>query len=264
MPTRPLPFLSLLLLACLLGGCKPDREPVPDIKGGMNGALAYEHKVKLEAPFEDMERIVRTVLDRCAKLADRSCTMLASDMAQGKEDRASVKVRASPQGVRQIIAAVSALGSVTSRSTTAEDLSEPINDVAEQLKMLSAYKAQLQAMSVKPDVRIGDLLEIQMRLSSTQSEIEKYLGQQAGLRRRVATEVLSVELVESYHASFGEPIRYAARDFLADLARGIALAITGTAFILPAGIVLLLVFKLAGVARRWWRRRAEARAAQPA
>lgn len=256
-------FITIVLLAGLVGGCKPASEPEPAAVPPPGGALAYAHQLTLEASAADMRRIVQLALDTCARIADQDCTMLASEMTHREAESASVKLRATPQGVRQIIAAVSALGTVSARSTTAEDLSEPLQDSARQLKMLADYRARLEAMAARPDVRTAELIEVQRELARLAQEVDQASSEQASLRRRVATEVLTINVKQPYHATFAAPIREAARDFAANLARGIAFAITATAFLLPAGIVLVVLLKLAGVARRWWRKRALARVAAP-
>lgn len=139
------------------------------------------------------------------------------------------------------------------QSVKAEDLAAPIEDTGRKLAMLEDYRARLEALRGEADGNVDALIKVNKELAAVQGEIEASSGQQAHLLQRVETEVLTVSLSTYGSRSFWSPIAEALSSFGDDLAEGVATAITAAAYLIPWGIVLVV---LVWIGRRLLRRKA--------
>ncbi|WP_088966757.1 DUF4349 domain-containing protein [Vogesella sp. LIG4] len=165
---------------------------------------------------------------------------------------------ARPPGIRSIVAALGKQATVTNQSTSAEDLAQPIADAGKKLAMLRDYRARLEALRERAGSDVDALIKVNRELAQVQSELESSAGEQAYLLQRVQTELLTVSIGSQEHQAFWKPVSQALAEFGDNLSRGIATAITATAFLLPWGVLLLALLWLGRKLRlrpRWpWRR----------
>src|SRR6478609_81659 len=101
-----------------------------------NRYLAYEHTVAIETDAEKVAPLFEAVQAACRAAVQESCAILQASVSSGDAPYASLKFRATAEGVRKLIAVLSSQGEVAGQSTTAEDLAGPIADTAKQLAML--------------------------------------------------------------------------------------------------------------------------------
>ncbi|WP_310732098.1 DUF4349 domain-containing protein [Roseateles sp. YR242] len=140
----------------------------------------------------------------------------------------------------------------TSRSTQAEDLAGPIREGEKKLAMLTAYRAELEALRKRPGNDVDALIKVTHELAAVQSELEEANGKQAQRVQRVETEILNISIQSDRSKSFWRPIALAMSNFGGSLSQGISSTITGLAYLLPWALVIGLVI---GVSRKLWRRR---------
>ncbi|MEY8689517.1 MAG: DUF4349 domain-containing protein [Leptothrix sp. (in: b-proteobacteria)] len=227
-------------------------------RGKASAFLAYEHALSIDTDEQKIAAIFEAAQMACHEAAEALCTVLESRIDAGREGSALLKFRAKPEGILQLKAVLSRQGEVVDQSTTAEDLAAPIADAAKQQAMLKDYRTRLENLrdhTTSHDVEA--LIKIHHELAQVQSELEAISGTHAHLMQRVQTEILRVYIRSVQHRSFWKPISQAMGDFGGNLSQGVAVAITGTAFLIP-WVVLLTVLAWGG--RKLWRRRKVAQA----
>lgn len=230
---------------------------VEKARRGSSQSLAYEHTLRIETD----EAAVRPLHDRLAAACEADeashCVLLDSRQSGGTSASAWLKLRATHGGIAQLIALAGAGGDVAERSTRAEDVSGPIADSGKRLAMLQQYRQNLLDLQQKAKGDVDAMIKVARELASTQSELEQAAGDDARLRERVATELLSVSIDSGKQRSFWSRLRQPIAGFSDNLASGIASVIEGLAYILPWSAVLIVLL-LTG--RKIWSRKRPAKA----
>lgn len=258
-------FFIALIVAILLAGCSAKVEPhggavaeraaSPTSPGRY---LAYEHAIQIDTPEANIAKVFEAGQAACRAAADDRCTVLASNLSDGREAFATLKFRAKPAGIRKLIAALGAKGDITAQSTTAEDLEAPITDTAKKLEMLQDYRSKLEALRARASSDVDALIKVNRELAQVQSELEAATGKHAHLMQRVDTEILQVTIRAENSRSFFAPIRHAVADFGTNLSQGISGAIIGLAYLIPWALIIGF---LTWIVRKLWRRRKRAQIA---
>jgi hypothetical protein len=236
----------LALAACsrkaeLLGGAAGAPTALEKAARGSSQSLAYEHTLRIETG----EAAVRPLYDRIAAACEADeashCVVLESRQSGGASASARLKLRATHAGIVKLIALAGAGGDVAERTTIAEDLSGPITESGKRIAMLQQYRQNLLELQQKAKGDVDALIKVARELASTQSELEQAAGNDARLRERVATELLGVAIESGKQRSFWSRLRQPVQGFSDNLASGIASAIEGLAYILPWGVVILVL-----------------------
>lgn len=252
----------LLALSCLSGCGRKEASGgtgsrAPDrAASSASRTLAYQHSLGIDADEQKVAVVFEAGQTACREAAADACVVLESHVRSGRNASASLKFRARPSGIPKLIAALARQGEIASQSTTAEDLAGPIEDAAKKLAMLNDYRSKLEGLLGKAGGDVDSLIKLNRELAQVQGEIEAMAWRRAHLARRVETEILDVSITSTRSHSFWGPISASASDFRTNLSQGISVAITGTAYLLPWGVVLLLV---TWAGRALWRRRRRVR-----
>lgn len=272
--TRPL--IGLLLLGALAacshkedaGGAQPSA-PTSDVLADAKPdtatpvarrTLAYRHSLELEVAENQVTQVFEAGQAACRAMTAEQCTILnaqssGASSANGRNREtasATLTMRALPPAIPRLRAAFATRGEIVRQSTSAEELSGPLEDGAKKMALLKNYRDKLEALSARAANDIDSLIKLNRELAEVQGELEAASGAQATLQRRVDTEVLEVTIGSQLRQSFWRPIGDAASTFGSTLSQGTASAITGAAWMLP-WVLLLGVF--AWVVRKLWRRR---------
>ena len=258
--------LSIALSFITLAACGSKHEPAsgaavmaeraaaPDSASPANTPsryMAYEHAIDLQVEEERVTEVARQTEAACLAATAEQCVILESRISSGRGNYAQIRVRAKPAGIRQLINTLSNQGKISSQSTTAEDLAGPIEDADKKLAMLNDYRGKLEALRTKASNDIEAMISVNKELAQTQAEIEQINGARAHDLRRVNTEVLNLSISATGARSSWRPVREALGEFTENLAHGLSGAITAIAYVIPWGIIILLV---GGIARALWRR----------
>ncbi len=254
----------LLLLLLTLTGCAPQEASVgaapaaatARAEGQSSRFMAYEHFVSVEAEEARISEIFEAVRAACYEVAEERCVLLESRLDSGTQATASLRLRASAAGVQRILELLARVGEVSRQSTVAEDLAAPIADAEKKLAMLKDYRAKLQGLLGRASQDVDALIKVNRELAQVQSEIEALAGEHAHLMQRVETEVLTISLGTGSKRALWRPVSKAISDFGGNVAEGLAVTVTVSAYLLPALITLLLAI---GAVRRLWRWRKPAR-----
>lgn len=269
-------LITIALLITALAGCsrKEDGQhmtgPVAARAGsdGKSGApaakrtLAYQHTLALDVPEDKVVQVFEAGQAACRALAAEQCTVMrakvsgASSGHAGDDSHATasaqLSMRALPAAIPKLIAAFGKQAAVTEQSTSAEELSGPLEDGAKKLALLRDYRDKLEALRVRAANDIDSLIKVNHELAQVQSELDAAAGKQATLQQRVDTELLDVSISSRQQRPFWRLIGLSLREFSASLSQGTAIAISGTAYLLPWLVLLTLVI---WIARKLWRRR---------
>lgn len=207
--------------------------------------MAYEHTLELDVDGAQVAAVHKTLETACAAAQAEGCVVLESSLGSGRYPVARVRLRASPAGIKALLARLGSEGQIIRQSVQAEDLAEPMNDTRRRLKMQEDYRSQLEQLRQQAGRDVDALIKITRELAQTQDEIEALAGQRAQLERRVNTELLNVQIAPRTGSTSWQPVQNAVDDFGGRLAEGCANLVTALAYGLPwlgvGGVVLLLM-----------------------
>ncbi len=230
--------------------------------------IATRHALQVEVSSDRMAGAWKAVSDQCAQL---DCVVLESALRRDSPNQAAgaeLELRVAPKDVPALLGSVEGAGRVTSHATTSEDKTAQVVDVQAHIKNRTEFRDSLRALLAAGTAnrKLADVLDIQRTLSDTQAELDSYatqlkLLQQETLRQTVRIDfqpersVVGRNVANPVWEAFGQ-----AGDVMSN---SLATVITVVAALLPWLLVALPVFwVLAGLLRRWRKRRAVAHMAR--
>lgn len=269
------PYVRMLFIGATLGlliGCQKKPEAftlaaeAPMMAAGnaavgqaqRRDTLAYEHSVAIEIDPELLPTRLRQIEAACAASKPAECTVLESSLRSRKDVyNGRIKMRLAPQGVDSTIAAASQGGKITSRSTEAEDLAQPIADTQQQLSLMTTHRDRLAEIMKSKDLKVEQLITVSKELAKVQTQIDALSTQQAQLRRRVDTDLLTIDLSppDGTYRAQDTPIRDALRIFGSNFREAVSMIITFIAYVLPWLVILLPTLFLLRMFWSWAGRR---------
>jgi hypothetical protein len=239
----------------LLTGCQKKPETVamaeaPSMAAGgaavgqaqRRDTLAYEHSVDIELDRKLLPTRLREIESACAAGKPAECTVLEVSLRSRKDVYSGlIRMRMAPRGVDATIESASQGGKLTSRSTEAEDLAQPIADTQQQLALMTTHRDRLAEIMKSKDLKIEQLITVSKELATVQTQIDALSTQQAQLRRRVDTDLLTINLSppDQAYRSQETPIRDALAVFGSNFREAVSQVITFIAFVLPWLVILL-------------------------
>ena len=213
--------------------------------------MAYTHSVVVDLDEDRMDGAYQAVIEACYSSEEIACEVMHSSLSQGDYRNASVTMRIEPEGVQAMIELATTHGAITHRQTSAEDLEEAITDLDSRISMLTTTRDKLLELEQSQANDIDSLIKITTELTRVQADLERLTGQVTHQRRRVETDVLSIQFVAQQSRSFWKPIAVSLSDFGHTLSEGIGDSIIAIAYLLPWTVLLLI---LAFIVRFMWRR----------
>jgi hypothetical protein len=156
-----------------------------------------------------------------------------------------------------VVLAIRKLGTVTASQTTGKDVTAQFIDNQARLQILEARKAVLLTLMSRATT-IGQTIAVENQLNDVQYQIEKIQGELRYLSNQVAESTLTVDLREKdvhtavvtpndvHNPSLGHALDQAVQGFLNVLAT----VIVGLGYLIPIGILALLVFLAVLLVRR--------------
>jgi hypothetical protein len=253
-----LPSLIVTCSLVLLSGCNQQGEPgmsasapaetrmmalAPPAQGGRQiGTLAYEHSITIETSHEALPTRLREIEAACNADRASNCTVLNVSLQSSQDHPSgSIQMRLAPAGVEPIVALASKDGEVTSRNTRAEDLAEPVADTDRQIALLTLHRDRLTELMKSKEIKIEQLITVSKELATVQSQLDALGTQRANLRRRIDTDLLTIELTlpQQDYISNQTPVKDALRSFGSDFREAVATVIRFFAVLLPWLVVIL-------------------------
>jgi hypothetical protein len=225
---------------------------------GQADTLAYEHTVSIETTRELLPKRMQELEAACNADRASGCTVLDVTLhSQNDLPNGGIRMRLAPAGVEPMVALASKDGEVSARSTHAEDLAEPIADAERQLALMTLHRDRLTEFMRSKELKVDQLITVSKELATVQSQIDSLSTQRANLRRRVDTDLLTINLtlpVQEYSAS-GSPIADALQSFGSDFREAVGMVIRFLAVLLPWLVVVLPGLFLLRLFWRWIGRR---------
>jgi hypothetical protein len=273
LPAAWMAFSFLTLLGCNGGTHKPGSrmlpEPAPMQVAVAQGAdrqkaenLAYEHTISIELSKAVLPTRIGEIQVECAADKEFGCTLLDVSMrSSGDVPSGSIQLRLAPSGVDLFTRNASKDGEVTSRSTHAEDLTEPMADTERQLSLLTTHRDRLEGFMKDKSLKVDQVIAVSKELASVQTQIEALRAAGLNLHRRIDTELLTLNFSVPWQTAQEErkPIRDAIGSFGSDFTDAVAQVIRFLAALVPwllivaPGLILLRLFwRMIG---RWLARR---------
>ena len=215
--------------------------------------LAYEHVVGIQLSRALLLNRANEIRAACHEAPQSSCTLL--DISISNDERipsAAIRMRVAPGSVDRLVDLAAAGGSVESRTTHAEDLAEPIADTERQLSMLSTHRDRLTALMKDRALTVDQLVTVSREMSSVQTQLDQLGSTHANLRRRVDTDLLTLNLTlpRAEFRSEQTPVLDAMHGFGGEVRWALAQVVKFIANLLPWLIVLVPGL----IAVRWfWR-----------
>ena len=204
--------------------------------------LAYEHSVSIELDGQLLPKRLREIESACAASKPVECTVLEVSL-RSHEDVFSglIRMRIAPQGVDSAIEAASQGGKLTSRSTEAEDLAQPIADTQRRLALMTTHRDRLTEIMKSKDLKVEQLITVSKELATVQTDIDALGTEQAQLRRRVDTDLLTINLSppEGTYQAQQTPIRDALKFFGSTFREAVGNVISFIAVVLPWLVIIL-------------------------
>lgn len=230
----------------------PKAERAPGGDAQLGALLAYEHDAQVALDAKAIPQRVKDARAACEAGRFGACVVLSVQQTGGEHPGAMLAMRIAPAGVEPMIALASAGGTLGSRSTRAEDLAVVVRDNSTAQERLRKELARLQEFQQRRDLAVADMIALSKQLAETEAQLQAAEQEGAQHRRRIDTQLLTLHFQPPGGQSGRNEISAALRDFGKTLSMGAAWTIRAGAFLIPLGLVLLLL--LAGV-RRWRRRR---------
>jgi hypothetical protein len=239
------------------------------VAAGADGPkLAYHHSLSFDMPAASVAPRYERARDKCLADPTHTCVLTnasinAGNPRFGQGPHASLTVRLPhdavaeyEQALQQPVAGETAGAvEITSRNTTADDLTTALQDTGRRLAQFTDYRDRLTELAKRTDAKVEDLIKVQQELSTTQSEIESITAQQNQLNQRVATELLTIELAasvppDSMAGPIGQVWRNAGTVLGQNAAAALRFAIGAVPWIGVAAIGVLLLALVRAIFRR--------------
>ena len=281
---HPLLATLLLAIALILAGCSggvfqttepgrftgaggPAAAPVPDEKGGEEVPIDSETgrqvartaslRVQVDDPAAAAGRLRALALSLGGLVSAEHLVLDATDSWTAS----TVVIQVPATQLDRALDEFSAVGTVLSRTTSAEDVTDQVVDVDARLRTMRASIGRLEAL-MKRAGTLTEITALEGELTRRQADLESLVAHHKALQGRVAISTVTVTLLDPQ-----DPTDAGGGGLQDGLSAGwTALVATATFMLTAFGALLpfLLVLTLVGVPVLWWlRRRSRAKAGAP-
>jgi hypothetical protein len=271
---RTLPVLALAALTFAATGCQKKTVPSSFRPAGTQTIttayiagkiepqqqperfVAERDAVTVATPASQLQQAWESTVAFCATI---QCEVVSSNLSTqtGQSDpSANVSVRVAPGAQQNLINHVQQLGKIVQHTTNRDDETDQVIDSDAKIKNLTAFRDNLRAMLARPNVTVGNLIQINQQLTDTQSELDSQTAQRKVLANQ--TEKIAVDI--SFGAERNVPTGlfaaiWSALVYVGDtLGESLATLVTVVLFLIPWVILLFLIVGLTIKVRRRSRR----------
>jgi hypothetical protein len=216
--------------------------------------LAYEHQVTVRIGRDDMSKQMTSVRQACTSEKFGPCTILSEQQSAGDYPSGNLQMRLAPKAVDLIVKEASVGAEISERSTTAEDLADAVADNEIRQRRLKLQYAKMTELLERKDVKTEDLVAITRELAVMEADMEAANKESAVQRRRIETNLLTINFQSIGFDSSSSRIKDAMSDFVGTLDSSVAGLIYFIAAAIPFVIFFTLLFyMLRFIWRRWQR-----------
>ncbi len=229
--------------------------PMEDVASGGSAVdaavqqyIAYSHSLGLRLPVDTIEPVMQGHIAACNAAGTDKCIVTNSYLNAWSEDEASgsLNLRATPDWIETFLNGVeaeadAAKGEVTTRQTTAEDLTVTIIDTNARLHAQEALQKRIEDLLENRPGDLGELLDTERELARVNGEIDSLKSSMKALMQRVNMSQLAVSYETKRNpvsSSALSPLGDAFGGFFYNLSSALAAVITAFAVGLPWLILL--------------------------
>jgi hypothetical protein len=187
-------------LAVGLAGCsKKDvasaPAPVAGAKAHGDAMLAYSHYMVVNLPWTEMASHLEAVRTACVNNAHGACNVLGVEQSKV---RGSITVRVVPEGVEPLASLAGRGGKISTRQTTAEDISDAVHDTQRDRDELEAYARRLDEIAARKDLSVTDLIAVAKEQAGIAEKRRALETTAAGQKQRLDTNRLQITFYDPH------------------------------------------------------------------
>jgi hypothetical protein len=240
--------MQAITTAYIAGKIEPQQQP--------ERFIAERDTLTVATPASQLQQAWESTVAFCAtiqcEVVSSSVTTQASDSAPS----ASVSMRVAPTALQNLIDHVQQLGKVVQHATSRDDETDQVIDTDAKIKNLTAFRDNLRAMLARPNVTVGNLIQINQQLTDTQSDLDSQTAQRKVLANQ--TEKIAVDIsfgIERNTPSGVLAAIWGALVYVNDiLGESLATLLTIIIFLIPWAILIFAIVWLVIKIRRKSRR----------
>lgn len=279
-------FALLLLAACSGDAAMPTVEPdgiaasapemelaarvatAPNLGRGVAGAVVADAIKRAPQVSDSSRMLIRTAnigikvdslevamaaLRRLAAALGGAVGNVSVSAGEFQVRSATLELRVPSARFADAMAGMSPIGKVEYSNENAEDVGEEYVDLTARIANSKRLESRLIDLLATRTGKLEDVLAVERELARVREEIERHEGRVRYLSTRVATSTLTVTVSEPApvvsepgKSVIGEAFMRAWKNFVALVASGIA----SLGYLVPLGLVLLVVWRLRRTQRR--------------
>ena len=226
----------------------PAPEAAKDAADEVGAMLAYEHNAGIAIDADAIPARLQAARDACSSRKFGACVVLNVQQSGGDHPGAMLSMRIVPAGVEPMIALASDGARLGNRSTHAEDLAVVVRDNRQVQDRLRKELARLQEFQQRRDLAVADMIALSQRMAEAEAQLQAAEQEGAQHRRRIETQLLTLNFTPPGGQEGRNEIAQALRDFGKLLSMGTAWTIRAAAFLIPLllalGVLVLVVRRL--------------------
>lgn len=222
-------------------------DPDPKNESAM---LAYEHEVDIRLDAARIPEKVQILRKDCESAKYGACLVLHVSQSGGRFAKGSLRMRAEPRAIEPLIAAAGEGGDIGERRTRAEDLAVAVRDNILLRDRLRKQHDRLLQFQGRSDLKVADVIALSEQLSKVEAELEAAEREGTVHRRRIETQLLTIEFSPFAREEQRGEIAAALRDSGDLMAASVGAVIRAVAALLP---VLIALIAILGSLRKLWR-----------
>lgn len=233
----------------------PQPPSMPPPTSAERAMLAYEHDVEIRVDADEIAEKVQAVRKACESSKFGACLVLQVAQSGGRYAHGSLRVRAEPKAVEPLIAAAGEGGDIGDRQTRAEDLTVAVRDNDLLRDRLRKQHTRLMEFQDRRDLKVEEMIALSEQISRVEAELEAAEREGATHKRRIETQLLTLEFSPYARDEQSSEIVSAFRDsgdVMAASAGGVIRVVAG---LIPIVLAFVACFWLLRRVWRWVRGR---------
>lgn len=233
----------------------PQPPSMPPPTSAERAMLAYEHDVEIRVDADKIAEKVQAVRKACESSKFGACLVLQVEQSGGRYAHGSLRVRTEPKAVEPLIAAAGEGGDIGNRQTRAEDLTVAVRDNDLLRDRLRKQHTRLLEFQDRRDLKVEEMIALSEQVSRVEAELEAAEREGATHKRRIETQLLTLQFSPFARDEHSSEIVSAVRDsgdVMAASAGGVIRVIAG---LIPIVLAFVVCFWLLRRVWRWVRGR---------
>ena len=233
------------------GGVPGSPTPVDGASSQSQQFIAYTHALGLSLPKAAVEPMFNSHMEACRAAGPARCLVTNSNLRKQDEDRVygELYLRATEEWITEFNTGLetdiaNAKGDITSRNSTATNLTTQIIDTDARLQAQVTLRTRLLELLENREGELSDFLEIERELARVTGTINSIEANLKALKDRVSLSTFTISYqpkISSLAPSQFAPLGEAFGEFFYNLSGAIAAVVTAFAIGLPWMILLGLM-----------------------